>query len=185
MRRFSSLGSSPWEARARLREWLTRTLAPLVPSYLTVPRGPGATSDELALGIARSVSVAPRMTVESTPSRVHAAVEALCAVPSTDVFRREALREFRRTIHQKSDDPAASYSDAAWRVRNRTRTGGARLPRLGIGTTLRIKGLEFDHAILVDADGPDFDRKNLYVALTRGCETLTVFSKDRVISAAG
>jgi DNA helicase-2/ATP-dependent DNA helicase PcrA len=42
-----------------------------------------------------------------------------------------------------------------------------------------VKGLEFDNAVVLDADG--FDAKNLYVALTRGAKTLTVVSMEMVI----
>ena len=34
------------------------------------------------------------------------------------------------------------------------------------GTTLLVKGLEFHHAVVLDADA--YDARNLYVALTRG-----------------
>ena len=41
-----------------------------------------------------------------------------------------------------------------------------------IGTTLLVKGLEFDHAIVFDA--ASLSRKELYVALTRGARSLTI-----------
>jgi hypothetical protein len=44
-----------------------------------------------------------------------------------------------------------------------------------VGTTLLVKGLEFDHAVVLDADA--LDAKNLYVALTRGARSLTVVSR--------
>lgn len=118
---------------------------------------------------------------ECAPATIQAALGALCAIPKCSTFRRDPLHELRYTIQRKMADPGVSYRDAAWRVRDRTRTGGARLPRLGIGTTLRIKGLEFDHAIVIGADEADFDCKNLYVALTRACESLTVISREPVI----
>jgi hypothetical protein len=118
-----------------------------------------------------------------TPDSVLAAVDALCA--GRTAFRRDALRAFRRTLQQKRADAEVSYREAARRVRNRARGGGAQVPRLGIGTTLRIKGLEFDHAIVViDPKGRTFDRRNLYVALTRGCESLTVVSSAPFVRAA-
>ena len=44
----------------------------------------------------------------------------------------------------------------------------------GIGTTLLVKGLEFDHAIVLDA--ASLSRKELYVAFTRGARSLTIIS---------
>ena len=51
-----------------------------------------------------------------------------------------------------------------------------------IGTTLLVKGLEFDHAIVLDAES--LSRKELYVALTRGAKSLTVISSAGVLNPA-
>jgi hypothetical protein len=51
-----------------------------------------------------------------------------------------------------------------------------------IGTTLLVKGLEFDHAIVLDASS--LSRKELYVALTRGSRSLTVISPTAVLNPA-
>lgn len=70
-------------------------------------------------------------------------------------------------------------SDAAWIVRSRTRRAGRHLSRCVVGTTLLVKGLEFDHAVVLDADS--YDAKNLYVALTRGSKSLTIVSRDSLL----
>jgi len=49
-----------------------------------------------------------------------------------------------------------------------------------IGTTLLVKGLEYDHAIVLDAT--TLTRKELYVALTRGARTLTIVSTNPVLN---
>jgi hypothetical protein len=51
-----------------------------------------------------------------------------------------------------------------------------------IGTTLLVKGLEFDHAIVLDADS--LSRKELYVAMTRGAKSLTIISSCPVLRPA-
>ena len=51
-------------------------------------------------------------------------------------------------------------------------------PKL-IGTTLLVKGLEFDHAIVLDA--ASLTRKELYVALTRGARSVTIISSSRFV----
>jgi DNA helicase-2/ATP-dependent DNA helicase PcrA len=48
-----------------------------------------------------------------------------------------------------------------------------------ISRPLLIKGLEFNHAILIDADA--LKPKELYVSLTRGSNYLTILSEDRII----
>lgn len=49
-----------------------------------------------------------------------------------------------------------------------------------VGTTLLVKGLEFDHAIVLDAS--TLSKQELYVALTRGARSLTVLSGSSTLS---
>jgi DNA helicase-2/ATP-dependent DNA helicase PcrA len=51
-----------------------------------------------------------------------------------------------------------------------------------IGTTLLVKGLEFDHAIVLDATS--LSKKELYVALTRGARSLTIISTTTKLNPA-
>lgn len=44
-----------------------------------------------------------------------------------------------------------------------------------------MKGLEYDHAVILDAD--TLDAKDLYVALTRGSKTLTIIGTERHLPA--
>ena len=50
-----------------------------------------------------------------------------------------------------------------------------------IGTTLLVKGLEYDHAVILDADA--LDAKDLYVAMTRGSKSLTIIGTARYLPA--
>lgn len=50
-----------------------------------------------------------------------------------------------------------------------------------IGTTLLVKGLEYDHAVILDADA--LDAKDLYVAMTRGSKSLTIIGAERYLPA--
>lgn len=85
-------------------------------------------------------------------------------------------------ILEKGVDPRPG-GEAAWQVRSRTRMVGRRHPRCAVGTTLLVKGLEFDHAVVLNPE--DLDARNLYVAMTRGAKSLTVFSRRRMITPAG
>ena len=51
-----------------------------------------------------------------------------------------------------------------------------------IGTTLLVKGLEFHHAIILNATS--LSKKELYVALTRGSTSLTIISNSSLIPAS-
>ena len=57
---------------------------------------------------------------------------------------------------------------------------GSRGKTVPVCTTLLVKGLEFDHAIVLDAGS--LARKELYVALTRGAKSLTVISSTATLN---
>jgi DNA helicase-2/ATP-dependent DNA helicase PcrA len=90
------------------------------------------------------------------------------------MFRRELFDEMIQGLRAAAARDGL-LEDALWEVRNRTRFAGRRFGRCVVGSTLLVKGLEFDHAIVLDADG--MDATDLYVALTRGSRSLTIFSR--------
>lgn len=98
------------------------------------------------------------------------------------LYRRELWREMGRTIRAFATDRHLTLPGAAWHVRDGGRQAGRRVERRTVSRTLLVKGLEFDHAILLDADR--HDRMNLYVALTRAASTLTVLSAGSTVSPA-
>ena len=110
---------------------------------------------------------------------VLAALNTLSKVPGVPPDRRELLSEMKRAIREYAGGSFDDLPDAAWKVRNRTRILGRRLARFCMGTTLLVKGLEFDHAVILNAD--ELDRENLYVAMTRGKKSLTVLSREPVL----
>lgn len=110
---------------------------------------------------------------------INGALEALEGIPGSIVYRRELLREMKRAVRAFLDGKTDSLEEAAWVVRNRTRRRGRILPQRAVGPTLLVKGLEFDHAIVLDAE--DYDARNLYVAMTRGAKSLTIVSRGPVL----
>jgi len=87
------------------------------------------------------------------------------------IFRKRALYP-----HITLDEAAEKYQ-AEFRYRGRP-VGRRKL----IGTTLLVKGLEFDHAVVLDAQS--LSRKELYVAITRGAKSLTIISASPVLNPA-
>lgn len=81
-------------------------------------------------------------------------------------------------------NPSLAIDEAANRYHTEFRHRG-RPPgrRKLIGTTLLVKGLEFDHAIVLDAES--LSAKELYVALTRGSKSVTIISNSPVLHPAG
>ena len=94
--------------------------------------------------------------------------------------RRELWSELKRAIRHHSPTSGKSLRDTAWGLREAARRAGRFVPRRCISTTLLVKGLEFDHAIVLNMK--DFrDPESAYVALTRGARSLTVLSDSQQI----
>lgn len=68
----------------------------------------------------------------------------------------------------------ASIYDSMCTYKNKIRQAGRNLHSKCIGSTFLTKGLEFDNVIVLDAQ--KMDCKNFYVAISRACKTLTIFS---------
>ena len=95
-------------------------------------------------------------------------------LPGSKTYRSELVSEMRKTLRLAASMPDVRWDDVAWEVRDRARRDGRNLEHRVVSRTLLIKGLEFDHAIVLNAD--ELDEKNLYVALTRGSKTLTILT---------
>lgn len=121
------------------------------------------------------------LSVAEKPSLagVVAALTSIQEVSGVVLYRRELLYEMLRALRSACDGDAASVPEALGMVRNRTRREGRRLPRCAVGTPRLVKGLEFDHAVILDGDA--LDCRNLYVAMTRGAKSLSIVSSSRVL----
>ncbi len=73
-----------------------------------------------------------------------------------------------------------SVCDAMYNYKNNIRRIGRKLHNRCIGPTLLTKGLEFDNVIILDAHL--LDKKNFYVATTRACKTLTIFTNSLLLT---
>lgn len=121
---------------------------------------------------------------------VDAALSQLSAIEGTHVYRRELRSEMVRALAEHALGGHVSLKAAAWHVRNRRRHIGRSTDSRSVSRTLLIKGLEFDHAVILDADAlderarPGNGAKNLYVAMTRPSRSLTVLSASPRIRLA-
>jgi DNA helicase-2/ATP-dependent DNA helicase PcrA len=100
--------------------------------------------------------------------------------PYTYIFCRDMFFAMCSALHTKIARPQISLTDAIWEVQNRIRHSGRKLPRRSIGSTLLLKGLEFDHSVIVEAT--TMNRKDWYVALTRATTSVTVLSSEEYFS---
>jgi DNA helicase-2/ATP-dependent DNA helicase PcrA len=107
----------------------------------------------------------------------------LSAVKCIDGVRITRADLFNRTmgvLRKHALRPHLTFIQAAEEYQAEFRHKGRPLGRRKlIGTTLLVKGLEFDHAIVLDA--ACLSKKELYVALTRGARSITIISTADVL----
>jgi DNA helicase IV len=65
-------------------------------------------------------------------------------------------------------------------MREQNRLIGRPIPKRAVGSTLLLKGLEADVAVILNAAG--LNARNLYVAMTRSSKALTVCSPTPILS---
>lgn len=119
---------------------------------------------------------------EPTSAHLRAFFLALKANPDTSAYRRDLLYRFLNVLKIHIDGGAATLTEAAnLYQRDMRHTGRPISHRKLIGTTLLVKGLEYDHAVLLDAD--TLDAKDLYVAMTRGSKSLTIIGSKHELPA--
>ena len=98
--------------------------------------------------------------------------------PETAAYRRDLLYRFMSVLELHIDGAAATFLEAANLYQREMRhTGRPIRHQKLIGTTLLVKGLEYDHAVILDADS--LGTKDLYVAMTRGAKSLTIICSGR------
>ena len=93
--------------------------------------------------------------------------------PETSVYRRDLLNRFIKVLKIHIEQGAHTLLESAQIYQRKFRHSGRPVCHTKlIGTTLLVKGLEYDHAIVLDADC--LNAKELYVAITRGCKSLSI-----------
>ncbi len=102
-----------------------------------------------------------------------------CSVPESIMYRRDLWYSMMDTLHLFDDNAGLTLKQTAWNARQRRKHIGRRDYDRIVSRTLLIKGLEYDHSILLEAD--KFDRNNLYVALTRASKSVTVISPEPIL----
>jgi DNA helicase-2/ATP-dependent DNA helicase PcrA len=104
-------------------------------------------------------------------------LDALRKRPDVAVVRADLFFRMAGVLHKHVLHPDLTLDQAADKYHTEFRHNGRPVGRRRlIGTTLLVKGLEFDHAIVLDA--ASLSRKELYVALTRGARSLTLVSSQ-------
>lgn len=110
------------------------------------------------------------------------AVDLLVAIgkqAGVTAHRPAVLRNCVRALLLCDGTEGLSFQDAAIRMREQYRLVGRPLPKRAVGSTLLLKGLEAEVAVILNAEA--LDAHNLYVAMTRGSKMLTICSKNPIL----
>jgi hypothetical protein len=116
-----------------------------------------------------------------TPGAVRTTLALLSKLPGVTIHCREAWNEMTRSVTTAATD-GCTVSEALQRTRNHTRVAGRRPAARVVSRPLLVKGLEYDHVILLNPE--KYSAQELYVALTRGSKSVTVISDTIVLPAA-
>lgn len=119
------------------------------------------------------------------PSSINMAglLTALMTIDGVEIIRADLFNRMMGVLRKHALHPQVTLAEAAETYHAEFRHKGRPVGRRRlIGTTLLVKGLEFDHAIVLDA--ASLSRKELYVALTRGAKSLTIISSSPVLNPA-
>lgn len=113
----------------------------------------------------------------------HAAINVLVEINrqgGVSPYRPTILRACINAFHHCSSVKDLSFYEASIHIREQNRLLGRPLPRRAVGSTLLLKGLEAEVAVILSAN--NLDTRNLYVAMTRGSKILVVCSSDCTLS---
>ena len=91
------------------------------------------------------------LTLAPSRSRMHSAVCALKEKPGVKIYRQGASRALKDALSLGISAPEKSLAECATVIREQRRhRGDQRIPPRAIGSTLLLKGLECDHAVILD-----------------------------------
>jgi len=145
--------------------------------------GLGKRLNSLQAGTARNPADAAetaclRFAHEDGYAAVNGVLRAL-ANSSRRTFRHQLLAAMFDALSRVLKRPGVGLLDAAVAAREQRRVVGRALPSRAVGSTLLLKGLESEHALVLDADA--MNARHFYVAVSRASHSLTIFSKSPVV----
>jgi hypothetical protein len=151
-----------------------------------------------ATDLVRRVRSLASGAARNPPSDVERAALALVGIPSygaavnllveigkeigVRTHRPGVLRACIKALQLCDSTTGLPFRDAVIQIREQFRLVGRPLPQRAVGSTLLLKGLEAEVAVILDAG--TLNAPNLYVAMTRGSRGLTICSQTPVLHPA-
>lgn len=116
---------------------------------------------------------------KSTWTTVLDALESIERETGVRTVRPDLVGSVKATLRLVSTEPLLDIEDACWKIANQKRQKGRVVRNRSVGSTLLVKGLEFDYAVITpQACATRFE---WYVALTRATRRVRVLAPDQVI----
>jgi len=103
---------------------------------------------------------------------------ALRTQPDVRVHRPAILYSALKAMREAASG-VITFEAATQRAREDNRLRGRPLPKRAVGSTLLLKGLEAEVAVILNGDG--LDARNLYVAISRGSMRVVVCSVSPIL----
>jgi hypothetical protein len=130
--------------------------------------------DRVPSGLTAAVAALNALLVSSGVGAIRRTLVAFSRFPGFKLYRREAWFGMLDALRlcETTDDLTALAAVVS--IRNKMRSMGRRPESRIVGRSLLVKGLEFDHAVVIGPEG--LNAHELYVCLTRGSQSVTVIS---------
>ena len=125
------------------------------------------------------VKAVRRVAEAPTPTNLLIAAKEIETIRGIFAHRSELWMAVKRSITVQRDEGMGTTREAVVAVRDRMRENGRAVEPRTVSRTLLVKGLEYDHAVILNAD--PLSAQEFYVAATRGRRTLTVLSDKPVL----
>lgn len=107
-------------------------------------------------------------------------INIISHLPDIKCYRKEFLYDLQNALQTAHNENITVY-EAMKKNRDIIRRVGRKVKGKCIGTTLLTKGLEFDTVIVLNAHKFE-DPRNFYVAITRACKKLIIFSENKILN---
>lgn len=130
---------------------------------------------------ATEIELAVKLVIETEGrDSIASLLSSLELCPNTRTFRKVAFSALKNAVSLSISDPSKTIMMSAEIIREQRRhQDDKRIPQRAIGSTLLLKGLESEHTLILDAGA--MTPQNLYVALSRGAKSVTVFSNRNTV----
>lgn len=133
-------------------------------------------------GLKPTYEAVVRVRDDPKPAAVRTAFDLLGKLPGVLIHCHEAWNEVSRSLAAAAINGCA-VAEALQLSRSHTRAAGRRAAARVVSRPLLVKGLEYDHVIILDPTA--YGAQELYVALTRGSRSVVVISEYSTLPAAG